>query len=52
MDGGNSWFEDTRRREVSLRETGLHYVSVGISAGEEGVRHGPINDARRFTRIL
>jgi 6-phosphogluconate dehydrogenase len=41
MDGGNSWFEDTRRREARLRETGLHYVGVGISGGEEGARHGP-----------
>ena len=41
MDGGNSWFEDTQRREARLRELGLHYVGVGISGGEEGARHGP-----------
>ncbi|MES9814028.1 MAG: NADP-dependent phosphogluconate dehydrogenase [Candidatus Thiodiazotropha sp.] len=41
MDGGNSWFEDTRRRESYLREKGLHFVGVGISGGEEGARHGP-----------
>jgi len=41
MDGGNSWFEDTQRREKSLRERGLHFVGVGISGGEEGARHGP-----------
>ncbi|MES9977785.1 MAG: NADP-dependent phosphogluconate dehydrogenase [Candidatus Thiodiazotropha sp. 6PLUC5] len=41
MDGGNSWFEDTRRREAYLREKGFHYVGVGISGGEEGARHGP-----------
>jgi 6-phosphogluconate dehydrogenase len=41
MDGGNSWFEDTQRREQRLREQGLHYVGVGISGGEEGARHGP-----------
>ncbi|MES9972449.1 MAG: NADP-dependent phosphogluconate dehydrogenase [Candidatus Thiodiazotropha sp.] len=41
MDGGNSWFEDTRRRERYLREKGLHFVGVGISGGEEGARHGP-----------
>ncbi len=41
MDGGNSWFEDTRRREGLLRDKGLHYVGVGISGGEEGARHGP-----------
>ncbi|MCG7865233.1 MAG: NAD(P)-binding domain-containing protein, partial [Candidatus Thiodiazotropha taylori] len=41
MDGGNSWFEDTQRREARLRALGLHYVGVGISGGEEGARHGP-----------
>jgi 6-phosphogluconate dehydrogenase len=41
MDGGNSWFEDTRRRESYLRDKGLHFVGVGISGGEEGARHGP-----------
>ncbi|MES9945965.1 MAG: NADP-dependent phosphogluconate dehydrogenase [Candidatus Thiodiazotropha sp.] len=41
MDGGNSWFEDTRRRERYLRDKGLHFVGVGISGGEEGARHGP-----------
>ncbi|MEJ2592159.1 MAG: NADP-dependent phosphogluconate dehydrogenase [Candidatus Thiodiazotropha sp.] len=41
MDGGNSWFEDTRRREQALRERGIHFVGVGISGGEEGARHGP-----------
>ncbi|MCU7844794.1 MAG: NADP-dependent phosphogluconate dehydrogenase [Candidatus Thiodiazotropha sp. (ex Monitilora ramsayi)] len=41
MDGGNSWFEDTQRREKLLRSKGLHFVGVGISGGEEGARHGP-----------
>ncbi|MCU7932301.1 MAG: NADP-dependent phosphogluconate dehydrogenase [Candidatus Thiodiazotropha sp. (ex Codakia rugifera)] len=41
MDGGNSWFEDTQRRESYLREKGVHFVGVGISGGEEGARHGP-----------
>ncbi len=41
MDGGNSWFEDTQRREHRLREQGLHFVGVGISGGEEGARYGP-----------
>jgi 6-phosphogluconate dehydrogenase len=41
MDGGNSWFENTQRREKHLREKGLHFVGVGISGGEEGARHGP-----------
>jgi 6-phosphogluconate dehydrogenase len=41
MDGGNSWFEDTQRREKYLREKGLHFIGVGISGGEEGARQGP-----------
>ncbi len=41
VDGGNSWFEDTRRREAALRPTGLHFVGCGVSGGEEGARFGP-----------
>jgi len=41
IDGGNSWFEDTERREASLRQAGIHYVGCGVSGGEEGARNGP-----------
>ena len=41
IDGGNSWFEDTRRREAALRPAGIHYVGCGVSGGEEGARYGP-----------
>jgi 6-phosphogluconate dehydrogenase len=41
IDGGNSWFEDTRRRERDLAERGLHFVGTGISGGEEGALNGP-----------
>lgn len=41
LDGGNSFYEDTRRRTQSLEETGIHYLGVGISGGEEGARLGP-----------
>ena len=41
IDGGNAWFEDTRRREAALRAQGLHFVGLGVSGGEEGARHGP-----------
>jgi 6-phosphogluconate dehydrogenase len=41
IDGGNSWFEDTRRREAKLRDKGLHFFGVGVSGGEEGARRGP-----------
>jgi 6-phosphogluconate dehydrogenase len=41
MDGGNSYYEDTRRREAQLRPTGLQFVGCGVSGGEEGARYGP-----------
>ena len=41
VDGGNSWFEDTRTREAALVASGLWFIGVGISGGEEGARHGP-----------
>jgi 6-phosphogluconate dehydrogenase len=41
VDGGNSHFDDTRRREAALREAGLHLVGTGISGGEEGALNGP-----------
>ena len=41
VDGGNSQFADTRRREAAWREQGLHFVGMGVSGGEEGARNGP-----------
>ena len=41
LDGGNSWFQDTRRREAAWKQKGLHFLGVGVSGGEEGARHGP-----------
>jgi 6-phosphogluconate dehydrogenase len=41
IDGGNSYFDDTRRREAALRGERLHFVGCGVSGGEEGARHGP-----------
>ncbi|MGP9017200.1 NADP-dependent phosphogluconate dehydrogenase [Streptomyces sp. BR1] len=41
IDGGNAHFEDTRRRERTLRERGIHFVGAGVSGGEEGALHGP-----------
>jgi len=41
IDGGNSWFEDTRRREAELRPAGVHFIGCGVSGGEEGARYGP-----------
>src|SRR5699024_8932374 len=41
MDGGNSFYEDTIRREAYLKEKGVVYFGIGISGGEEGARKGP-----------
>ena len=41
IDGGNSLFEDTNRRQVYVESKGLLYVGAGVSGGEEGARHGP-----------
>jgi 6-phosphogluconate dehydrogenase len=41
IDGGNSHYQDTRRREAALAEKGLHFVGVGVSGGEEGALNGP-----------
>ena len=41
IDGGNSWFKDTQRREAAWREKGLHFVGMGVSGGSEGARRGP-----------
>jgi 6-phosphogluconate dehydrogenase len=41
IDGGNSLFGDTRRRERELREQSLQFIGSGISGGEEGALLGP-----------
>ncbi|HKQ52514.1 MAG TPA: NAD(P)-binding domain-containing protein, partial [Pyrinomonadaceae bacterium] len=41
IDGGNSWFEDTQRREAALRAENLRFIGSGVSGGEEGALHGP-----------
>ena len=41
IDGGNSLFTDTIRREREVAERGRHFVGAGISGGEEGALLGP-----------
>jgi 6-phosphogluconate dehydrogenase len=41
IDGGNSLYEDTERRTKELEATGLGFVGMGVSGGEEGALHGP-----------
>jgi 6-phosphogluconate dehydrogenase len=41
IDGGNSLWTDTQRREKSLALKGIRYFGVGVSGGEEGALKGP-----------
>ena len=41
IDGGNSHYQDTLRREKYLQQKGLYFIGLGISGGEEGARRGP-----------
>ncbi|HZC75251.1 MAG TPA: decarboxylating 6-phosphogluconate dehydrogenase [Gaiellaceae bacterium] len=40
IDGGNSYYVDDLRRAGELRESGLHYVDVGVSGGVWGRERG------------
>lgn len=41
IDGGNSFYKDTKRRALALEEKGIHFVGAGVSGGEEGALKGP-----------
>ncbi|MEB3359252.1 MAG: NADP-dependent phosphogluconate dehydrogenase [Synechococcales bacterium] len=41
IDGGNSLYEDTERRVQELESTGLRFIGMGVSGGEEGALNGP-----------
>ncbi len=41
IDGGNSFFRDTERRNRELATRGLNYVGAGVSGGEQGALWGP-----------
>jgi len=41
MDGGNSYFKDTMRRQKELTPKGIHFLGIGVSGGAEGARRGP-----------
>ena len=41
IDGGNSFFQDTRRRARDVESQNLHYLGTGVSGGEEGALLGP-----------
>lgn len=41
IDGGNSLYTDTERRDAYLAGKGLRFIGAGVSGGEEGARKGP-----------
>ena len=41
IDGGNTHFTDTIRRNQELAKDGLHFIGTGVSGGEEGALKGP-----------
>jgi 6-phosphogluconate dehydrogenase len=41
IDGGNSFFKDTDRRESYLKSKGIHFFGAGVSGGAKGARFGP-----------
>ena len=41
IDGGNSLYTDTERRDKWLGDLGFRFIGAGVSGGEEGARKGP-----------
>ncbi|WP_100159526.1 NADP-dependent phosphogluconate dehydrogenase [Proteus columbae] len=41
IDGGNTFFKDTIRRNRELSEQGFNFIGTGVSGGEEGALKGP-----------
>src|SRR5919112_2010831 len=41
IDGGNSYFLDTERREKELKAKGINFIGSGVSGGEKGALWGP-----------
>lgn len=41
IDGGNSFYQDTMRRNLDLFKKGIKFIGMGISGGSEGALKGP-----------
>lgn len=41
IDGGNTFFQDTMRRNAELADSGINFIGTGVSGGEEGALKGP-----------
>lgn len=55
LDCGNSFFQDTGRRESQLANQGIYFIGCGISGGEEGALKGPSlmpgGDKKAYTQV-
>src|SRR5436190_15913918 len=40
VDGGNSYYRDSKRRALALSQQGLRYIDAGVSGGVHGLDHG------------
>ncbi|MBI2514684.1 glucose-6-phosphate dehydrogenase [Candidatus Wolfebacteria bacterium] len=41
IDGGNSFYEDSMRRQAQLKKLEIEFLDAGVSGGPEGVLKGP-----------
>ncbi|EPC4486644.1 NADP-dependent phosphogluconate dehydrogenase [Serratia liquefaciens] len=41
IDGGNTYYQDTIRRNRELSDQGFNFIGTGVSGGEEGALKGP-----------
>lgn len=41
IDGGNTFYEETIRRNKELDNSGVNFIGMGVSGGEKGALHGP-----------
>lgn len=40
IDGGNSFYEDSKKRARKLNKRGIRFIDVGVSGGPSGARNG------------
>lgn len=41
IDGGNTFFKDTMRRNRELENSGINFIGMGTSGGQKGALNGP-----------
>lgn len=55
IDGGNSFYKDTLRRNKKITSKGVHFMDIGVSGGPKGAREGAClmigGDEQDFQRV-